>query len=200
MLFPACRRRASVCLYSIPEVLDPDCRFFAIVVCSLLRFEARHDVKGEDWKKDSLHARSKLEIAPTDNRFSSSLPKSVQKAIGPRSLDLLDVANGYRIKHQLPVRGFFCDTSQSVRRSPWGPFRTSTVRTEMFNFASRQYVTPLQKLAVHGLPTESPWTPDELSHAGKWAGEGMFLPSIASVVLAFWLLDATPWWHQPAEG
>jgi hypothetical protein len=116
-----------------------------------------------------------------------------------RHLELLNVAEACRIRQQLPLRGFYADVSQGILRKPWGAFRTMTCSSLVYDFDRDQAVTPLELLALQGMPVEAVrLAPQQkVSSFGRLAGQGMFLPDLGMVMLAYVCNPFAPWW-KPA--
>lgn len=129
---------------------------------------------------------------------------ALKEGLAPRSLDVLDVASAYRLQRGLPLLGFFCDVSQGVKRKSWGPLHTLTTSAHVYSFKLKAFVSPLQKLGLHGYPVGErclDWESSSGNALSNWAGEGMFLPCVGSLLLAYFLNPLAPWWNElPKSG
>jgi hypothetical protein len=79
---------------------------------------------------------------------------------------------------------------------PWGGLRTLCCGSKCYDFARDQVVTPAEELGLQGLPCEAlkldGFRPSAIS---KLAGQGMFLPNIGLVLLAYTANPFAPWWN-----
>jgi hypothetical protein len=76
-----------------------------------------------------------------------------------------------------------------------------------FDFKTDKIITSAQKLAAQGLPAD--YIMQSLasqglngirdSHLEGFAGQGMSLPGLGAVVLAFFLHQYSPWWNHEDE-
>jgi hypothetical protein len=96
--------------------------------------------------------------------------------------------------------GFFIDLSQCVSRKKWGTkIHTLTQSTVLYEVGKDRLCTGSQHLSLQGMPSELSRANLTDSELRKLAGEGMFLPSVASVLLAVTLNPMAPWFHQAAS-
>ncbi|CAK0818689.1 unnamed protein product, partial [Prorocentrum cordatum] len=141
-------------------------------------------------------------IAPDDHRYSSQVEPAKLAHLAPRMRDVLDVAWAWRLKNGFPAEGFYSDPSQDIRRMPWSSdIKTFTRSSTIWDFHNARFLKKYDKLLLHGYPV------NEMDFLGfdtgvnTWAGEGMFLPSIGSVLLGYFLNPRAPWWKEgPVQG
>jgi hypothetical protein len=159
--------------------------------------------KKEKWTKDSQFTREQLEVSrhwcPLTERKPK--PKLSGSTPSPRVLDVLNVAECVRLKRGLGKEDFYCNFTQSVLRAPWGAMRCLCTSTFVYDFERDRVLCPLEHLALQGLPTRH--IAEKLASIGedytdrefaKLSGQGFFIPSIGSVLMAFFLNFDSPWW------
>jgi hypothetical protein len=123
-------------------------------------------------------------------------------AITPRCLDILDLVTiqkcvGLKDKSPGSVRramdAVYCDTSQSHARHCFtnasGINHTATTSTDIYSFGRDSVLTPFEVMLLHGHPSNME-VPSSLSvnDLRSLAGEGMALPSLASVLWSLYLV------------
>lgn len=155
----------------------------------------------QQWRIDSLFIRDKLNLAHSYKPYTTRSPRPRMLGVpdSERMRDLLDVAEADRLRRGLSSDGFYCDLSQSVRRCPWGPLRTLTVNSAVYDFGREMVLSPLEEMALQGFPAV-----ELASSAGlrdpsvvcSWAGQAMFVPCVAALKLAYFLNSWGPWWKE----
>ncbi len=100
---------------------------------------------------------------------------------------------------------WYTNFSQSVDRLQWGPsLMCLTGSSHVYSFADDRILTGIDYLTLQGLPTADlvevlaaaePFCAEhELVH---FAGQGMALPSVGQILLAYVLNSKAPWWGRP---
>ena len=119
-----------------------------------------------------------------------------------RSRTLIDVAWGSRPAKARTARGFFVDLSQSVARSSsWGTrlcFRQNTI---CYSYEVDRVLCAREVMAIQGFPIRDLPLSD-LPSASKlhgYAGESMYLPSIATILIAAICTDYVPWAYAASD-
>jgi hypothetical protein len=119
----------------------------------------------------------------------------------PRVRELINIAWASRPAADRDVTDFFADVSQDVARQPWGPLRCLTSTAIMYSYENDRVLDTFDIMAAQGLPVCA----DEFALAKlstpelrDLCGEAMFVPSVASVLLAFYLLPG-PWWEEETK-
>jgi hypothetical protein len=174
------------------------------VAFSLLEQErsAKLRVECEAWKDKHKLVRSKLGVSPTYKPWTErkSGPPGLLgvPADNPRYLDCLDLAWSSR-KAKCRSLPFYCDYSQCPTRSPWGEsIRTFTTSSRSYDFQRERVVSPVEGLALHGVPVHSfDWTMFKSESMFFTAlGESMSCPCVGSILLSVYLNRSAPWWRR----
>ena len=158
------------------------------------------------WKFHSATVRSRLGMAPSSAPWTKPKGKPGPLMSGvsktSRALDILDVAWGSRPKAERSLP-FFVDLSQCVSHRPWGTsppcLATSTC---LYDYSADGMVTSAGKLALQGWPvaeTAALQAAQSETSLGDLAGEAMFLPNVASLLLAVFLSRDGPWWAADVQ-
>jgi len=146
--------------------------------------------------------RSRFNMASTYNPWTQPSGKAPPKLTGtsknPRVLDVLNISWGSR---KPALRGFpwWTDWSQMVDRKPWGttvPCLTKSSR--LYSFGDDESIGATSMLALQGWPMKEVVTSSlKESELAEIAGEGMFLPNVATILMALYLSPTSPWWSSP---
>eukprot|EP00969_Alexandrium_andersonii_P360822 15456230-Alexandrium_andersonii.AAC.1 len=129
--------------------------------------------------------------APGGRPYSSSLPQEVQKRIGPRKCEMLDLIHLEEVRVHGSVReDLIVDLSQSMERRTFhanGSVPTPTTSSEYWSFSEKRFLTCPEVFALQG------WDPQMLSlylmnpkdgDWRKWTGNMMSLPCIGCCLAA----------------
>jgi hypothetical protein len=166
---------------------------------AISEFEQSHTWR--QWRVASLQTRIKLDISPgykplAMDKFSFQDIKPCQERIR----DVLEIACASipsHLRKQTMKDGFFVDVSQCVSRKKWGSgVKTLCTGTMLYDLGNARVCTSNQHLALQGLPSELSFAGISESKKRELAGEAMFLPSMATVLLAVVLNRESPWWEQ----
>ncbi len=168
-----------------------------------LKFEDAHVWR--EWPNHSKATRTALKIPETSTPLAKinfafrDIPLRSQ-----RWRDVLEVAFAsvpHEQRAQALAGGFYIDLSQCVSRKKWG-FKcfTMTSSTVLYDLGRQTICTGRQHLALQGFPDEVQTGDLEDGEIRKLAGQAIFLPNLATVLLAVFLCDTVPWWDiQPSH-
>ncbi len=119
---------------------------------------------------------------------------------GSREDDLLEIAWASLPASQRKPSGFYVDVSQSADRRPWGTLRCITARSLIIDFARRRDLNGKHLFALQGHPSEAVLDGLSVSQQTKLVGQGMFIPSIASILLSIFVQSHAPWVNRRPQG
>jgi hypothetical protein len=150
--------------------------------------------KGTKWTTVHLKIRAKLGIPPGSKPLAEAGIKI--DGIPPddlRALDLIEVAWASRPPGQRVAEGFYADIGQNCNRQPWGALRCLTSRSVIVDFEQRKVLSGVHHMLLMGMPSEFDFTELTEAQRVKLSGQGFFIPSVASVLLAVVLQPRSPW-------
>ena len=118
-----------------------------------------------------------------------------------RCRDVLNVAWAYRLQAHpdVPwedlVRGFYCDVSQGVQLRPWSAdvLMTLCKSSHIYCFEGDYMLDSADHLSILGLPRKWSRRLGEPT-AKEAAGQAFAAPSVATLLLAVFLNELSPWW------
>ena len=125
-----------------------------------------------------------------------ALPRLAGVGDSRRVRELLDIAWGSR-PHGQRTYPFYADYSQQVDRKPWGVAPPClTTSTALYSYKADAVVTGTGLLALQGMAVSDVPALTSLSDKDKTdlAGEAMFVPNVATILLAVFLNPESPWW------
>lgn len=125
-----------------------------------------------------------------------ALPRLAGVGQSSRVHELLDVAWGSR-PHGQRTYPFFADYSQQVDRKPWGVTPPClTTSTALYSYEADAVVTGTGLLVLQGMSVSDVPVLANLTDSDKTdlAGEAMFIPNLATILLAVFLNPESPWW------
>ena len=170
-------------------------------VKELLLYGEFHNPEFKNWHLDTLTVRDELGITPGYTPFAKRFPAGSLKGL-PRTrrvLDLLNMAEAWRLKERLSKTNFYVNVTQSVKRRPWGRMKTFTGHVGLFDFQREQTVSVLEMFAIMGYPAIE--LAQKVSHVKLKAfqelvGNSMSLPCVGTVLMAFFLNSHGVWWRR----
>ena len=133
---------------------------------------------------------------PYDRAFPGLLS---QVTSSDRQREAINIVYFY-LKHKRKMLGqrfeWYVDVSQCIGRS-FGGRRLPCVTTSsiIFSFNLQRLLSPEELLVLMGL-----WHPQSILECKpgflkRAVGEAMFVPNVASILLAFFVNPLAPWWH-----
>ncbi len=157
-----------------------------------------------DWRVKSLSMRSTLGLSPLYKPLTAMGYSFANISMNhDRIRELLEIAYGSihpsdraNIKHN----GFYVDVSQCVTRRKWGHhIKTLCTSHLLYDVPGERFCTGRDSLTLQGVPVEISSGSTSESKLRELAGEGMFAPSVATMMLALVLNPLSPWWAtEPA--
>jgi len=149
----------------------------------------------KQWQIDSLRTRAKFELPPhmTGALLSAGISTVGVPRPGARIRDVLEVAWCSRPPSERTVDNFFCDCNQSVYREPWGALKTLITSSFLFDFARGSILSGRDHFLLQALPSTMQLGTLSESKQRELAGEGIFVPCLATVLLAYYLNPKAPW-------
>jgi hypothetical protein len=131
-----------------------------------------------------------MQLSATYRPYTNRVPAPRMTGVPgcARMVDLLNVAEAYRLKKDLPLESFYCNLSQGIKRRPFGSLKTLTKHSHVYDFEREVTVSPLEELILQGMPV--PELCSEFNIGGAFAGNAMFTPCAASVLLSFFLFKS----------
>jgi hypothetical protein len=166
------------------------------------------------WENESMMIRDQLNISkdwmPLTAGCSEVEARSRFRGLPylPRVLDVVNVAEAYRLKSNIPADNFFVNFSQNVRRRPWGiGMHCLSTTSETFDFGRQTVLTACDRLALMGMPAKhiAEVVAPKLGVKGciserdmeRLSGQGMCCPCLAVVQTAVFLNQHSCWFKQP---
>ena len=122
-----------------------------------------------------------------------------------RYRDVIQVGWGARPPAERDAQNWFVDFHKSIERRPWGPFKTLTTFSMVYDYARDKLVTPFEWMPIQGVHPDM-YDVSELSQhqLRDLLGEAMCAPCLGCVVLSFYLNRKGPWWtadsRMPSAG
>ena len=131
---------------------------------------------------------------PWSNRRPQPLFRNISHT--PRVAHLVNIAWASRPRDSRTLP-FFVDSSQCVTRRVWGsrcPVITTSSRID--EYGTDEGISGAQKCGLQGVPVVELGLCDHLSDSqlADLAGEGMFIPNVACIMVACFLNKHATWW------
>lgn len=149
------------------------------------------------WQPKSLATRSKYNMSPSHMPWTGGKEKKslIRLPNCARVVDLVNVSWGSR-PHGDRSFPWYTDASQDVSRAPWGSLVPClTTSCIIYDHELDIAWDARAKLTAMGFPTDQLDLSDiPESKLHDLIGEGMFLPNIASLILAAFLSPSAAWW------
>lgn len=161
------------------------------------------------WQADSAKARRKLGIsADFDGWTGRSRPAGVTLNGVPenaRVRDILDCAWAVRQRgnptlslHELR-KNWFANPSQAVNRSPWGEgSKTICTSSYPYSYEMDRMLVGHDLMKLQGFHTAVAAKRDTIgqNNLQQLAGEAFFIPCVGTILWAWFLNPAAPWWCE----
>lgn len=173
-----------------------------------LQAHIKHFERNRSWRRwhsASLEARSKLGLSPdykplAHEKFSfRGVPPHLERMREALEIAYASIPAAQRSSAR--SGGFYMDLSQCVTREKWGQvIKTLYTSTILYDFAREKVCSGFENLLLQGMPAELDYSMLAESKRRQAAGEAMFAPSIASVLVAVVLSRRSPWWVEAAPG
>ncbi len=151
------------------------------------------------WIQKSTATRNQMKVSPNAAPWTSNPARSLSGlSTTQRVRDLVDVA--WLAYQQAVAKGephddvisWFVDVSQSVSRKPWSAHVMNlTQSTELYSFGHDAVIAPAGLMLLQGHSSSLTFHVQGLS---ALAGEGMFLPSVATCLYCFLGGIDGDWW------
>jgi hypothetical protein len=118
-----------------------------------------------------------------------------------REKDLCEIAWLSRPVADRKPEGFYIDVSQSADRKPWGSLRCLTSSSCIVDVEAKKLLQPHHHMLLQGHGSEETTSIVSDSMCVQLAGQGMFVPSLATVLLPAILQSRAHWLelHAPAK-
>ena len=145
------------------------------------------DAGGSEWKNQSRAMRDSLE-APAYGTPGSDPWTATARLVGvPRSARVLDLIDICYFFHDGDTAGLFLDYTQALERRPWTRNKTRAwgTKTSVYSFDNDAVMDSTATTAIHGLPSTFKHSTVSQSELRNLAGESVFLPNMATVILGF---------------
>ena len=165
-------------------------------------FEGTAFGKLDKWVDKHKIVRARLGLSANYRPWTQPAVGEPPKLLGVRSAtarEVLDLAWASRPKEGRTFP-FFVDISQCATRATWGPtLGCQTRSTRIYDFEQDRVLNVMDMLLLQGLPSTSmAMCNSRETEAHLFAGEGMFIPCLASIVLGIYLCPSAPWWPPKA--
>ncbi len=167
--------------------------------------------KQQKWVEESRLTRELLGISqtwmPLTGKTGEHQPELRGVKRSARCMELLNIAEADRLNKKLPKENFFSNFSQSVSRRPWGKMSCLSRTCDIYDFERDCALTSAERLTLEGLPSKhivqqlSAMGPEKTSERDleKFAGQGFFLGSIGTILMAYFLNDEASWWNEKVK-
>ncbi len=163
-----------------------------------------------DWQGVSADKRKALNMEHRDsyNPWTDKHPVCASLHNDPRSLEVLNVA-AWAHTLQVPesidfecsnFKGFYANVSQNIEREPWGwDIGCITQNSTLFSFEKNILLSGFDNLRLQGHPNGPATAPARKfgnCQCRQLAGEGFFLPHVATIMAAYVNNPFADWWKQ----
>jgi len=145
------------------------------------------------WKQHHAELRMQLGIPPDSTPLADMRFHPTGARLPDRCRDLLEIAWSSRAVRDRRRAGVYVDVGPSAERCKWGSLKRLTKRSVIVDFEGCRVLSPRHLLALQGHPAEAKFDSLSLIQQARMAGEGMFLPSLAMVLLPVIVTKAAPW-------
>jgi hypothetical protein len=146
-----------------------------------------------NWPAKHLQLRSELGLAP-DSKPLQDTGVRIEGLTNARAMDLCEIAWAARTVEELASPTFYIDISQSADRKPWGThIRCLTSSSCIVDMHKKRILSPVHHLLLQGHPKEAAVEILTPNMQTKLAGQGMFLPSLATILLPLLVQSRAPW-------
>jgi hypothetical protein len=153
------------------------------------------------WPEYHASMRSSIGLAADSNPWTDKV--GVLRGLPTlRSKDAANIAYGEWCllgspPDQMPK---FIDWSQDARRRVWGPIiPTLTNSSYIYSFDLNTTLTGMDHMHAQGFPEEMDYQGLSQDALRRMAADGMHLPSLATIHLAYYSNRYAPWWLQDSD-